>query len=404
MSSSNLVSIVYEEETTYGVRAAPSAGSVMYTARFTDESLSGTPQTTESAELRNDRMSAGQVVTGLDVGGAVNWELSDDQFFDDFLEAAMMSRWVIAQTLSTTVTLTPDVSNDQLATLTLGDEFAAAVVGSLITLTTVAGDFVVVQVISVDTPSTVFTVGTKRGELAVTTESLTISIPAYADIGSEEISFLVGKSYKDIDHLLTTDNHSQTYTGTLVSGFSVTAAYGEIVTGTFNTMANGYLQEYPSYEQKVVTAGGTITSAGTSNPLNASIDVPLVMVGGQPTDFCIENLTLELDNGLTPQNCIGKAAPTGYTLGTAAVSISTSIYLSDTAYDAFMPAKLSQEPVSMLITMENDDGGYAFELRAVQLSFPDPSAGGQNQQIMIEASGVGKVGANGASTLRIHKL
>ena len=69
-----------------------------------------------------------------------------------------------------------------------------------------------------------------------------------------------------------------------------------------------------------------------------------------------------------------------------------------------MPAKLSQEPVSMLITMENDDGGYAFELRAVQLSFPDPSAGGQNQQTMIEASGVGKVGANGASTLRIHKL
>ncbi len=405
MSSSNLVSIVYEEENEgYGVRMEPAVDSLMYTARFTSEGLSGTPQTTESTELRTDRMSSGQVVTGLDVGGDISWELSSDKFFDDWFEAGMMSRWSVAFDLATTVTLTPDPADDQLATLTTVDEFPEAVVGSVITFTPASGDKVVVQVISVDTPSTIFTVGTKRGEAAVTAEAITATIPSYVDIGSEQISFLTAKSYKDVEHDVTTDVHSQTYTGTLVSGFSVTAAYGEIVNGTFTTMANGYEQEYPSYQQQVVAAGGTITPAGTSNPLNASIDVPLVMVGGEPTDFCIENLNLTLDNGLTPQNCIGKAAPTAYTLGTANVAITMSMYLSDTSYDAFMPKKLSQEPVSMLVTMENMDGGYIFEIAAAQLSFPDPSAEGQNQQTMIEAAGVGKVGENGESALRVHKL
>jgi hypothetical protein len=405
MSSSNLVQITYEEEDLgYGVRMPPDAGSIMYTARFTDESLSGTPATTESQELRTDRMSSGQVVTGLDVAGPINWELSEDQFFDDWFEASMMSRWIPEQDLPTTVDLVPDPVNDQLATLTLADEFAAAVVGSVITFTPASGTKVICQVISVDTPSTIFTVGTRRGQEAVTGEVLTVTIPSYADIGSEQISFLVGKAYTDVINEPGTDENSQTYTGTLSSGFSLTAAYGDIVSGTFNTMSNGYLQEAPSYVQQVEAAGGTINPAGTTNPLNASIDVPLVMVGGEPTDFCIETLTIDLDNGLTPQNCIGKTAPTGYTLGTAAITISTSIYLSATSYAAFMPEKLTQAPIAMLVTIENGSGGYGFELTAVQLSFPDPAATGQNQDTMIDAEGVGKVGPNGESALRIHKL
>jgi hypothetical protein len=80
------------------------------------------------------------------------------------------------------------------------------------------------------------------------------------------------------------------------------------------------------------------------------------------------------------------------------------IYNSDTSYDALMPKKLTQEPVSMTFVMENIDDGYAFSLPAVQLSFPDPGAGGQNQDTMLEAAGVAKVGPNGESALRIYKL
>ena len=242
MSSSNLVSVVYQEEDEgYGVKMPADAGSLMYTARFTDESLSGTPETTESTELRTDRMSSGQVVVGLEVGGDLNWELSSDQFHDDFHEAAMMNRWVAQEDVATTVTLAP--IDSQSATLTLADEFANLVPGNFCMFTPASGAQVVVQITSVDTPSTVFTVATRMNQEAVTAEAITASLPAYVDIGAEAISFLIGKAFEDVTHDGGTDEHSQTYTGSLVSAFSVTATVGEIITGTYTTVGNGYEQE-----------------------------------------------------------------------------------------------------------------------------------------------------------------
>jgi hypothetical protein len=240
---------------------------------------------------------------------------------------------------------------------------------------------------------------------AATTETITdgtVIIPDYVDIGSTVNSWTLSKAYSDVLHLATQDQHSQRYTGSVVNRMSVNIAYGEIVNGTFGFLSNGYEQEYPSLHQKVKTAGGTVTPAGTAIPLNGSVDMPLVAVGGEPTDFCIQSISIELDNGLTPQTCIGKIAPTRYNLGTANISINTSIYLGDQSYDKFMPAKLSMEPISLTFAALNDAGGYAFDLRAVQLSFPDPAANGENP-VIIEASGTAKVGDGGASALRIWR-
>lgn len=406
MSSSNLVEVTYVKESAYGEKPADLSLTTLYTARFTSESLSGTPDTTESVELRTDRMSAGQVVTGLTVGGDIEFELSADKFHDDFLMGAMMNAYVPAETVNTTVDLVPDPGDDQKATLTLGSSFANLVPGVLVAFKPAANtdNGVVVQITSVDTPSTVFTVATKRGEAAVTGETLDVIIPAYLDIGLDQVSFVIGKAYTDVLHLQTTDEHSQTYTGSLVSGFTVNAEYGSIITGSYTTSGNGYEQEAPSFSQQVETAGGTVTPAGTTNPLNASVDVPLVTVDNVASTWCTETFSVSLDNGLSEQTCIGKAAPTGYTLGTAAISVEMSAYLSDTAYDATMVKKLTQEPASITYVTQNADGGYGFVVTAVQFTFPDPAATGQNEDAMIEASGVGKVGANGESAIRIYKL
>ncbi len=234
--------------------------------------------------------------------------------------------------------------------------------------------------------------------------AITWTIPDYVDIGAIQKSLTLSKAYKDTLHLLTTQEHSQRYTGSLVSAFNVDLEYGAIVKGGFTFLSNGYLQETPSLHQAVTTAGGTITPPGTANPLNASVDMGLVTVDNAPTDYCIEKLTIALDNGLTPQNCIGKIAPSKYALGTAAIAVTMSIYLGDTAYDKFMPVKLSQAPIGVLMSASNAQGGYAFQLTALQLSFPDPAAAGANQQVMIDAAGQAKVGPGGVSSLRIHRL
>jgi len=404
MSSSSQIQINYMKEAAYGVRPTDLSSVTLKTVRRTGDSLSGTPITTESQEQRTDRMSPGQVATGLEVNGGIDFELAPDVFIDDFLEGAMMSAWTAAVTVNATVDLAPNPANDQEATLTLGSAFAGLYPGVLLMLKPAGEAPIIVSVISVDTPDTVFTVATSRGEDEITAETMDVSLPPYLDIGVTKNSFLIGKAYTDVIHTAS-NQHSQTYTGEMVSGLSLTSQYGQVVTGNFSFMGNGYEQEAPAFHQLVTAAGGAVAPAGTDSPLNASIDVPLVTSDGEATTYCIEQFGIEFDNGLSPKNCIGKPAPTDYDLGTATISISAQIYNSHTAYDQFMPAKLTQAPVSLTFVMQSLDGGYAFHLPAVQLSFPDPSDQGRDQSSFINAAGQAKVGSGDiASALRIYKL
>lgn len=399
MSSSNLVEVTYVKEPSYGETPTPGAAVTLKTARFNTEDLSGTPTTTESEELRTDRMSGGQVVTGLEVGGPINFELSPDEFYDDFFEMGMMTDWVAA-TAAVAGSFTLDGVDPQKGVISGLGVTAGIVAGDVVVLVD-TGTKHVFQAITI-TDSDNMAVACKKNQANVSGD---VTRPTYLDIGTQTDSATVGKAYKDVVTTPGTNEKSQTYGGSLVSQFSLSANYGQIVTGSFTLSGNSYVQEASgSYAQQVIAAGGSVTPAGTSQKLNASIDVPVVTTEGLATEFCIETFNINFDNGLVPQNCIGTPAPRRYELGTANITVDASIYLGEQSYDAFMPAKLSQNPISMLFTMLNDDGGYAFALAAVQLSFPDPGASGRNQPVMIEASGLAKVGDNGESALRIYKL
>ena len=408
MSSGNLVSVIYAPETVYGVTDTPLSGVTAETARFTSESLSGTPTTTSSTEIRTDRMSGGLVATGLEVGGSLETELAAGQFWDDMFEGAMMEAWTSPAVEATDVTLTPNPLDDQEAQMVITGSYATltATAGDIVQIVAATGMPVTVQIIEIES-DTEARVATKAGELAIVAQSLTLRLPQLLVIGKTQYSYTMAKAYTDVLHApADTDVHSQTYNGTLVNGFSMSATYGEIVTNNFETVANGYLIEpTTSFEQQIVAAGGTVNPASTTGALNASIDFPLFTGENyEATDFCVESLSVTLTNNLDPSNCIGRAAPTAYTLGTANVAVTVSAYLSDSSYDAFMNKKQNLDPISITVTATNNDGGYAFRVQAAQLVFPDPSSEGQDTQTMIEAAGEGKVGANGESAIVIYKL
>jgi hypothetical protein len=303
---------------------------------------------------------------------------------------------------------TKDATNPQLATLTIpaGDLNADFAPGDMLWLDGLAdvASNGAAQIISID-PGGLSAQISSRGN-AVTDAALaapaTAHRPEFVEIGVDTLSATLSKAYTDVLHAATTDAHSQRYAGAICNGFVIGLTYGQIVTCTYNLLANGYVQEAPSLGQQIEAAGGTVADAGTANVLNASIDMGLVTVDGLPTSYCIESLKITLDNGNTPQNCLGRAAPTRYNPGTAHITLEATIYLADAAYDAFMPGKLAADAVGMLFAVSNDAGGYAFELTAAQLAFPDPAVTGQNVPVMITASGTGKVGPSGASALRVY--
>lgn len=386
MSSSNLVRLAYIKESTYG--QTPGSGNFS-TMRFTSESLSGTPQTTESGELRSDRQSGGQIQTGLEVGGNIEFELSGAGCYKDFLASAMKNAWQ-ADVSTAARSFTVDAAAGTLTSATgTGLDTLFSVSDVIVLSTGFVGNRNKVALVTAVT-ATVLTVVAK-GLVNETAANGVVTRPERLDIGTTETSFTVEKNFLDLT------SKTIAYTGAVVNSMSLKLDYGSIVTGSFTLSANGY-----SAPVSPITQGRTIDAATTENPLNASSDVGLVALDQTLTAFSIQSLGVELNNSLQPEVNVGSIAPSKYVLGSAKATLTATAYLANSNWD-YMAKKIASTPVDVLYSAYNANGGIAVHAPAVQLSFSDPSSSGRDQIVSIEMSGTAKVDANGKS-LRLYWL
>lgn len=393
MSSSNEVRVAYIEETVYG--ETPAVGNFK-TARFTSESLSATPETVESAQIRVDRLSSGQVLAGLSLGGDLSVEFAKASDVDDFFEGAMMNTWVTSSAV--TVNLTIDTTAGTI-TRALGDFNSDVNVGQVITMTgfSNAVNNTSVMVASINSTTEISYIGAESlvDEVGTGTD---FTVADEVEIGTTRKSFSLEKKFND----LTTKG--LIYKGAYVDGFTLNATYGEIVNGSFTFAMADYLVADQASE--LITDGRTVDAAPTSVSLNGSVDLAFLGSSDGGTfsgvSFCVQSLEISLANNLQAQNCIGKIGPDNYSLGTANVSVTMSAYLSDDSWN-LLNKKLDQTAFSLGFVLKNQDGLYGFYLPQVQVSFDDPASGGQNTDIIISATGTAKVGANQEKSLYIYK-
>ena len=383
-----------------GVVGTFATGSGQFkTARFTSEQYSGTPETTESQQIRTDRLSSGQVVTGLTVEGGHNFELAKEGAIEDFMESAMFNAWVASDVKNATLAL--DLADIDGPTLTRSS-------GSFVTDGVLVGDFVkltnfsdagnnkVVMVLDVSALALILAV--PAGMVTCAAEAASFQVCDKLSVGTTKKSLTVEKTFLDLS------NKALIYRGCLVSQMELNVEYGSLINGSFQTMGNDYdaadaASEFASYNEY-------FSDPSTTNSMNGSVDMPFVatnVTGAWAQDeFCLQNLSLSLNNNLTVQNCIGRAAPQDYSPGTAGITASLSSYLKDANWD-LLAKKLSQESFSLGFMVENTDGWYGFYIPALQVSFDDPQSGGANQEISMEMQGTCKVGANGESSLTIYR-
>lgn len=411
MSSSNFVSLIAIEEAEYGV--TPDLSTVTAnTVRYTSESMSGSPELTESTEVRTDRQSNGQIIVGSTIGGDVNQELARNVVTSSLFKSGMMDLWSgnveTAMDIAVTQNADPEGRRYTLTTTT----------GDFTTLSLSRGDIVlakgfddaneafetVYQVTGVAPTTTTLNVWGPYNLGDSTSDGTTLVQPPSLSIGSTVNSLTLSKAYQDVVHTETTpDYHGQTYPGSVVSSFTIGSSYGEIMTAAWTILANGYTQDVPSLYQQVETAGGTINAAGDLAVISSATDSGLLTVDDKGVGFCVESWEVTLDNNLTPQNCIGQVTASKFNIGKANVSFTMSVYNSDVAYDRLMALKWNQNPMALTLVGNNEDGGYVFEMPSVQLNFPDPASTGENTQVMMEVSGVAKIGDDGESALTVYR-
>lgn len=366
------------------------------TARFTSEQYSGTPETTESQQIRTDRQSSGQIVTGLTVNGGHSFELAKEEAIEDFLESAMFNSWQSYSAVNDSFALDLTLKKMTRSTGSFIDE--GVKVGNFLVLSNfaVAGNNAIIMVTSVSALEITF--AHPSGMVTAVAEAATYQKADELSIGITKKSLTIEKSFLDLT------NKAIIYRGCLVSQMELGIEYGSLISGSFETQGNDYdsadaANEFASYLEYFL-------DPATSNTMNGSVDMPFVAtdVSGswQQDQFCLQNLNLTLNNNLSVQNCIGKAAPEDYSPGTAQISADLSSYLKDANWD-MLARKLSQDPFAIGFMTKNTDGWYAFYIPALQVSFDDPASQGANQQISMEMSGVAKVGANGESALYIYR-
>lgn len=381
-----------------GVVATFSAGSGNFlTARFTSEKYSGTPQTTESAQIRIDRLSSGQVVTGLTVDGGHSFELAKELAIEDFIESAMFNPWVSSALVNGTFSL--DLTTKKLARTVGSFVTEGVVVGDFIQLTNfaVSGNNAIVMATAVSTLEVTFAHPT--GMVTAVAEAASYQIADKISIGITKKSLTVEKTFTD----LTTK--ALIYRGLLVSNMQINVEYGSLVSGSFDTQGNDYdnadaASEFASFNEY-------FTAAATTNSLNGSVDMPFIatdVTGSFAQDeFCIQKANISLNNNLTTQNCIGRIAPENYSAGTAQVGIDISAYLKDANWD-LLTRKLTQASFALGFMVQNAASAwYGFYLPAIQVSFDDPASGGANQDISLDMKGVAKVGSSGESALTLYR-
>ena len=393
MSSSNLVSVRIIEEAVYGV--TPVAGNFK-TARFISESLSGTPTTVESQQIRTDRYRSGQVLTGLNVGGDLNFEFAKEDVIELLISSAMMNPWQTFAVINVDLTIDTALKKITRATGTWPVTLKKGDICTLSGFLNTENNTQIMVKSILSTTEIEYISGS-----ALTNEVGTGTGIKQADklvIGVTKISVSLEKAFLD----LTTK--AIIYTGMLVSSMSLAIQYGQIVNGTFTFSGNGYREADTAGE--FITNGRTIDPAATTQSMNGSVDMPFVANSAagafDASTFCIQSLNISLDNQLSTQTCIGEIAPTGYSPGTAAVAVELGAYLSDANW-AIINKKLTQTPFEVGGLVKNNDGWLGFYMPAVQTSFDDPSSGGANQDVTLEMSGTARVGDLGESPLTFFR-
>ena len=397
MSSGNLIAIRYlEESTTFGELEA--TGNFQDISKTTT-TFTGTPDVTQSATVRSDRLPSGNIITGLTINGSISNEFSRSVVHDTFIAATMMDEFPALDS-SITVAVAYDGTAGTL-TATTGDFTSTVSVGDTITITGLNSPadgnndvtvFTVTNVVAL--VLIVVTASSVDDWDATAGASADLQVWPTVSISDTLKSYTFEKQYLD----LTTK--SIAYYGEVLSAMNMQMNYGSPVTINYTLM--GASKEVLS--SPITAPGGAriVDSAPTESFFNPTSDMPYIIVDGSVAAYCIEGITLSVDNGLTAKNCVGRLEKTGFDLGTANVQVTMKAHFSDENF-SLLQSILDQDVVELAWPVVDSDGlGYMIYVSA-QFTGDDPDTTGQDAQAFLELSGGGALASDG-TVLRIARI
>ena len=170
----------------------------------------------------------------------------------------------------------------------------------------------------------------------------------------------------------------QRFAGTAINTMNLAITAQQLVTLGFGVMSRGVTQA------ETAITGATYADATDAPILSAAADFGSLVSTGLGANPLIQSITLDLSNNLRQQMVVGSLDSAGQGYGQFVATGTLNLYFEDAAlYQAF----LDHDDVSIEFTMGREAGSrYKFELPKVKLSSGNPTAGGNDQEVMINAN------------------
>lgn len=193
------------------------------------------------------------------------------------------------------------------------------------------------------------------------------------EVGSDRHTFTLVKGYKDVDVWAT-------FRGVHVSQMSLEIPEESKITGSFTCMA------LESDDGEVdPTAGGTITPATTTVPMGSGTSVGDIEVDdvSLARQACISAMSINIDNTMQVQRCLGRPGPGNLIATRANVTGSITVAWSAESY-AIWKKTFTREAIKITFPLQDAAGNtYTFEIPQAEVDGDLPD-GGNEDLVQVE--------------------
>jgi Phage tail tube protein len=360
----NRVALRLKPEATFGV--TPSTGN-HYLLRLTGETLKYALQTTQSNEIRSDRMITDLPPVGAGAEGDINFEFSYGEF-DSLLASALQGIWAASGTNGVT-TGTVTTTTTSLTVTGAGTPFSTVVAGQWFRLANnvSTGNNGWWQAVSATSTS----INVASGLTASTTTGTGLVQTARLTNGTSQSSFSIERNNADLTLF-------SNFRGMTPARLSLNLTPGQILTGSMS-----FTGKDAQATVGTTNMPGTSVASATNGVYNSVSNVFNVLEGGAAlTNTYVRSLQVSVDNNLRGQTAIGTLGNIGIGAGQSVVTGTMELYFADATYfNKFVNNTASS--LSVRVSSSSTGIGYVLTFPNIKYSDGGTPTPGANQDVSL---------------------
>lgn len=363
----NRVGLRVKPESTFGT--TPSTGNY-YQLRITGETLKYGIQTTQSAELRSDRMITDLAQVGAGADGDINFEFSYGEF-DHLLASVLQGSWATVGTVGVaTGTVVYTTTSLVMTGASPASPFSNVTAGQWIRVsdpvtTANSGWWKVSSVTNATT--LVFASGLTAG----TTTGSAVVQSARVTNGTTQSGYSIERNNADLS--LYTN-----FRGMTPARMSLSMTPGQIITGSIS-----FLGKDAQASTSTSAMPGTSVSSLTNSVYNSVSNVFNVLENGTAlSNTYARNLTINVENNLRGQGAIGTLGNVGIGAGQSVITGTLELYFADATYlNKFINNTAST--LSVRVSASTSGIGYVFTFPNIKYTDGATPTPGANQDVTL---------------------